>query len=107
MGAADGERRDDGEPGDGECEEFAEQFAALVLCVGDGNLSMPERYADAAVEACYWGDLSFGPHLLNLFSKRCIHARAVYAVVTPEGRSRKDLGATLHAQVCALAKPWA
>ncbi len=58
----------------------------------------------AETEACYWGDLTFGPHLLNLFSKRCVHATVAYADAGPAAGSRKEFGHRLHALVCALAK---
>jgi lyso-ornithine lipid O-acyltransferase len=60
---------------------------------------------DAGTEVCYWGDLTFGPHLLNLFSKRCIFGSVAYA---PAGVAaagcRKAFGEHLHALVCDLAK---
>jgi 1-acyl-sn-glycerol-3-phosphate acyltransferase len=58
----------------------------------------------AETEACYWGDLSFGPHLLNLFAKRQIHATVAYATVGATTERRKEFGQRLHALVCSLAK---
>jgi 1-acyl-sn-glycerol-3-phosphate acyltransferase len=58
---------------------------------------------DPATEVCYWGDLSFGPHLLNLFTKRCIHASVAYTQAGNSTGCRKEFGARLHALVCDLA----
>jgi 1-acyl-sn-glycerol-3-phosphate acyltransferase len=59
---------------------------------------------EAGTEACYWGDLTFGPHLLNLFTKRCIHATVAYSAVGMATGCRKEFGRRLHAIVCDLAK---
>jgi len=59
---------------------------------------------DAATEVCYWGDLTFGPHLLNLFTKRCVHASVAYASAGRASGCRKEFGQRLHALVSDLAK---
>jgi 1-acyl-sn-glycerol-3-phosphate acyltransferase len=59
---------------------------------------------DPATEVCYWGDLSFGPHILNLFGKRGVHATAVYADAGRAENCRKEFGRRLHAIVSGLAK---
>lgn len=62
--------------------------------------------ADGSVsdEICYWRDMSFGPHFLNLLSKRRIEARVAYASPVVAGSDRKELARQLHAQVCELAE---
>jgi len=58
----------------------------------------------AADEICYWRDMSFGPHFLNLLSKRQIEAYVAYAPTFAAGANRKELARKLHAQVCELAE---
>ena len=61
--------------------------------------------ADGSVEeeVCYWGDSSFGPHLLNLLSKNgvdaCVKFREPVRHSTPD---RKQLAVALRESVCAL-----
>jgi 1-acyl-sn-glycerol-3-phosphate acyltransferase len=54
-------------------------------------------------EVCYWRDMTFGPHFLNLLSRRIIHARVVFGRPVT-GNDRKLLAKELHAQVCAMAE---
>jgi 1-acyl-sn-glycerol-3-phosphate acyltransferase len=62
--------------------------------------------ADGSVEneICYWRDMTFVPHFLNLFSKRRIKAHVAYAPPFVPDRDRKQLARQLHAQVCELAE---
>jgi 1-acyl-sn-glycerol-3-phosphate acyltransferase len=53
-------------------------------------------------EVCYWGDMTFFPHLLNLLSKREIHALVIYGSTQPPGLDRKEMARALHSQVSAL-----
>jgi 1-acyl-sn-glycerol-3-phosphate acyltransferase len=69
-------------------------WVGYTLDTGDGT---------AADEVCWWGDMEFSPHLLNLFSKKAIHARVAYAPPEPPGDDRKELARRLHARVCAFA----
>ena len=57
---------------------------------------------DAANEACYWGDHSFFPHLLNLLGKRSLHAKVHFAPYGPSTADRKELAKQLHAAVSGL-----
>ena len=62
--------------------------------------------ADGSVEEeiCYWRDMTFGPHILNLLSKRRVTAHVAYAPSFPASPDRKELARQLHAQVCELAE---
>jgi 1-acyl-sn-glycerol-3-phosphate acyltransferase len=62
--------------------------------------------ADGSVadEVCYWRDMTFGPHLLNLCSKTKIQAFVGYGESAPSGLERKQLAAELHRRVTALAE---
>ena len=57
---------------------------------------------DAADEACYWGDHSFFPHLLNLLGKRALHAKVHFAPYGSSTADRKELAKQLHAAVSGL-----
>jgi 1-acyl-sn-glycerol-3-phosphate acyltransferase len=70
-------------------------WVGYTLDAGDGS---------AADEVCWWGDMEFSPHLLNLFSKKAIRARVAYGPPEPPGDDRKELARHLHARVCALAQ---
>lgn len=61
--------------------------------------------ADGSVEkeVCYWRDMSFGPHLLNLLGKREITARVAYGSPMLPLCDRKELARMLRAGVAALA----
>ena len=56
-------------------------------------------------EVCYWKDMTFIPHLLNLLSKRCIKASVCFAGPQPDRTNRKELARHLHAEVLKLGKP--
>jgi len=75
-------------------------FLRYELDDGDGSV---------ADEIAYWRDMVFGPHLLNLLSKKRIRAIVQYGSPRLPGSDRKTLAETLHSQVCALggldAKP--
>jgi len=60
--------------------------------------------ADGAVsqEVCYWGDMTFGPHLLNLLSKKSIRGHVCFGPPVTEKLDRKELARRLHAEVCQL-----
>jgi lyso-ornithine lipid O-acyltransferase len=53
-------------------------------------------------ETCYWGDMTFFPHLLNLLSKPGIRAVVRFAPVHHHSRDRKELAQQLHAAVLDL-----
>ena len=55
-------------------------------------------------EVCYWGDMSFGPHFLNLLGKRRIYARVRYGTPQSPGDDRKALAAALHDEVSRLGR---
>jgi len=57
---------------------------------------------DAAKEACYWGDHTFFPHLLNLLGKRALRATVKFAPFGPSTADRKELARQLHAAVAGL-----
>jgi 1-acyl-sn-glycerol-3-phosphate acyltransferase len=52
-----------------------------------------------ADEVCYWGDMTFGPHLLNLLTKRAIFAHVRFGAARPPGNDRKPLARELQQAV--------
>jgi 1-acyl-sn-glycerol-3-phosphate acyltransferase len=52
-----------------------------------------------ADEVCYWGDMTFGPHFLNLLTKREIRAQVRYGDARPPGQNRKQLARELQQAV--------
>ena len=53
-------------------------------------------------EVCYWRDMTFFPHFLNLLSKREIRASVTFGATLPHGLNRKQMARALHSQVDAL-----
>lgn len=64
------------------------------------------RYAVAdgvvADEVCYWRDMTFGPHFLNLLTKREIRATVRFGAPRAAGENRKQLSRELHQAVRSL-----
>jgi len=61
--------------------------------------------ADGSVaeEICYWRDMTFLPHLLNLLTKKRIVARVRQSGILSRRTDRKLLALAAHQEVCALA----
>jgi 1-acyl-sn-glycerol-3-phosphate acyltransferase len=53
-------------------------------------------------EVCFWGDMTFFPHLVNLMKQPKIHARVSFAPVTQPASDRKELARQLHVAVTQL-----
>ena len=64
------------------------------------------KYAlnDGTVEddVCYWGDMTFFPHLINLMTKRQIRAQVGFAPVAQPASDRKELARQLREEVIRL-----
>jgi len=56
-------------------------------------------------DVCYWGDMTFLPHFLNLMTKRHIRARVTFAPIAQPAADRKELARQLHAEVVRLGDP--
>lgn len=67
--------------------------AHLRYRVEDGN---------AGEDVCYWGDMTFGTHLLNLLALRRIRASVSFAAVGEAADCRKDLARHLHSEISRL-----
>lgn len=59
---------------------------------------------DGSVEEdiCYWRDMTFFPHFVNLMTKRQIRARVGFAPIPHPASDRKELARQLHAEVSRL-----
>jgi 1-acyl-sn-glycerol-3-phosphate acyltransferase len=57
---------------------------------------------DVAEEVCYWKDMTFLPHLINLLSKRRIGVVVRFSELRQESADRKKLARQLHSEVLKL-----
>ncbi len=57
---------------------------------------------DVTEEVCYWKDMTFLPHLLNLLGKRRIRATVRFVAVMEHAADRKALARQLHTEVLRL-----
>jgi 1-acyl-sn-glycerol-3-phosphate acyltransferase len=69
--------------------------AAVVYQLDDG---------DPSEEVCYWKDMTFFPHLLNLLSKRRIRAHVEFGEPLVAASDRKQLAVRLHDEVSRIHK---
>ena len=60
---------------------------------------------DGLVESdvCYWGDMTFLPHLVRLMSRKQVRVQVRFAIVGERAGDRKALARQLHAAVLQLA----
>ncbi len=57
---------------------------------------------DVSEEVCYWKDMTLVPHLVNLLSKRTIHASVHFTRLREGSTNRKELARQLHSEVLRL-----
>ena len=60
--------------------------------------------AEGSVEndVCYWGDMTFLPHLVRLMSLKQVRVRVRFAAIRERAADRKELARQLHAAVLQL-----
>jgi 1-acyl-sn-glycerol-3-phosphate acyltransferase len=58
---------------------------------------------DPARDVCYWGDMTFVPHLIRLFGRRRVRASLAWEPFEAVGLGRKELAAELRRRVARLA----
>lgn len=58
-----------------------------------------------AADVAYWGDMTFGPHFVNLLGKRALGGRVAFGGARPAGDDRKRLAAELREAVIGLRAP--
>lgn len=57
---------------------------------------------DPALDVCWWGDMTFGNHLLKMMTLKSIRATIVFGKTRQPGDDRKVLAKELHADVLVL-----
>lgn len=65
------------------------------------SLSYELEGGSAALEVCYWGDMTFFPHLLHLLGRNRIRARLVFGATRPGSGDRKRDTARLWEDIAA------
>jgi 1-acyl-sn-glycerol-3-phosphate acyltransferase len=73
------------------------RWAATPACI---NYTLQD--GSVADEVCYWRDMTFGPHFLNLLFKKQIDAFVRFGEPVKAGSDRKEMARALHAEVCRL-----
>lgn len=63
-----------------------------------------EAEGDVGREVCYWGDMVFAPHLLNLLGKKSLRARLHFAPSRPPAGTRKDQARALRNEIRELLR---
>jgi 1-acyl-sn-glycerol-3-phosphate acyltransferase len=69
-----------------------------------GYLGYTLEEGEAGREVCYWGDMTLGPHLLKLLTKRRVRASIAFSQVEASPECRKELARLLHAEVQRLSQ---
>jgi lyso-ornithine lipid O-acyltransferase len=59
---------------------------------------------DVSEEVCYWKDMTFAPHLLNLLGKRGVRASVRFTRLREGVADRKALARQLHSEVLKLSE---
>jgi lyso-ornithine lipid O-acyltransferase len=57
---------------------------------------------DPAFDVCWWGDMTFGRHLLKMMTLKSIRATIVFGETRHPGTDRKVLAKELHGDVLEL-----
>jgi len=57
---------------------------------------------DVGEEVCYWKDMNFIPHLINLLSKKGVKVSVQFSELRKGSTNRKELARQLHAEVMKL-----
>jgi 1-acyl-sn-glycerol-3-phosphate acyltransferase len=66
------------------------------------SLNYQLEHGDVGEEVCYWKDMTFVPHLLNLMSKGRIKARVRFSSLQTYKTNRKQAARQLHGEVSKL-----
>jgi 1-acyl-sn-glycerol-3-phosphate acyltransferase len=57
---------------------------------------------DVGEELCYWKDMTLVPHLMNLLSKKTIHASVSFTQLREGSKDRKELAKQLHSEILRM-----
>jgi 1-acyl-sn-glycerol-3-phosphate acyltransferase len=64
---------------------------------------LDEGQGNVAEDICYWGEMTFGPHLWKLLGKKKIYVSVTIGEAIEAGLNRKEMAAALHKKVSAMA----
>jgi 1-acyl-sn-glycerol-3-phosphate acyltransferase len=79
------------------------ESAARLRCpVAAAAISYELDHGWVTDEVCYWGDMVFGPHLLNLFFKREIRSKCSFSVSKIRTGNRKEIASELRDEVVSM-----
>jgi 1-acyl-sn-glycerol-3-phosphate acyltransferase len=67
--------------------------ATIEYALDDGSV---------ADEVCYWRNMTFGPHLLNLFFKREIRAKCAFSLAKIRAGNRKEIARELREEIVSM-----
>ena len=90
------------------CEVLPFKSSLLEPVVGQrhalsaAHLSYEVEDGSPGEDVCYWGGMTFGPHLLKLLTKRRIVASVTYTAIEESAGCRKELARQLHSEVSRL-----
>ena len=71
--------------------------------VTPGWISYEVEGGDSKVDAAYWGDMTFFPHLLKLFGKPQVRATVRFGQKLPPGLDRKAMAKELRDQILQIS----
>ena len=67
-----------------------------------GHIRYDLQDGNVSEEVCYWKNMTFVPHLLNLLGKRSVRTVVAFRELRQESSDRKKLARQLHAEVLRL-----
>ncbi len=73
-----------------------------AFALGASHIHYELEDGNVAGEVCYWKDMTFAPHLLNLLSKKRIHAIVRFSEFGERSADRKELARQLRSEVLKL-----
>jgi 1-acyl-sn-glycerol-3-phosphate acyltransferase len=79
-----------------------ESAVQLQCPVSAGAIGYELDQGSVAAEVCYWGDMTFGPHLVNLLFKREIRSNCSFSVPKIRVGDRKEIARELHDEVVSI-----
>lgn len=74
----------------------------LAYSVTASHIGYELEDGNVGEEVCYWKDMTFAPHVVNLLSKKRIRAQLKFSGLSERSKERKGLARQLHAKVAAL-----
>jgi 1-acyl-sn-glycerol-3-phosphate acyltransferase len=79
-----------------------EPVAQQIHPVSVASIQYQLAAGEVTEEVCYWGDMTFLPHLLNLLGQHTVQVAVRLAPFQPNSGDRKMLAGSLHAEVLRM-----